>query len=64
MFTVPASNVSVPFTVVMRTRSRVPPRAGEFPADITIAPAPAVYKTVPDSTQVLLPIRLRIAEPD
>ena len=30
----PASKVSVPFTVVMRTRSRVPPSAGDAPAPL------------------------------
>ena len=54
----PASKVSVPFTVVMRTRSRVPERVTVPPKAETIDVA-----SVPLQTQVLFPKDAIIANP-
>lgn len=56
----PASKVSVPFTVVMRTRSRAPPSASE-PPDTYIAPPDEV--TVPVQTQVFVACSVNTKEP-
>ena len=51
MLTVPASNVSVPLTVVMRTRSRVPPSAN-VPLPICPLP-PSIELTTAEAIQVV-----------
>ena len=48
----PASNVSVPLTVVIRTRSNVPDRANE-PAE-NYPNAPSLRHNDPDSVQALV----------
>ena len=57
----PASNVSVPFTVVTRTRSRVPERVTE-PPQFHVA-AWSERPPVPAFTHTLDPVVLIIAEP-
>ena len=52
MLTVPASNVSVPLTVVMRTRSSVPPREGELPPIEKTTPVPFVPAITPVAIQL------------
>ena len=47
----PASKVSVPLSVVMRTRSRVPPSASE--PFVKYVPAPSDRPTLPAAAQVL-----------
>ena len=49
----PASKVSVPFTVVMRTRSSAPPNVGETPPQNCV-PVEGTILTVPEFTHVLL----------
>jgi hypothetical protein len=51
-FITPASKVSVPLTVVMRTRSSVPDSPTTL-ADIAIAPEASVLRTSPLPTQLL-----------
>jgi hypothetical protein len=58
MFIEPASKVSVPFTVVNRMRSNVPPKFGEYPevAQETVLDE----ATTPETTQTLFEPKLEI----
>ena len=58
----PASKVSVPFTVVMRTRSRVLERDLEPP--LRHGALPVFIARMPDSVQVLVETTSTFAEPD
>jgi hypothetical protein len=62
MLIVPASKVSVPFTVVMRTRSKVPLRAGDEPPDINIADI-VLSDNVPVPHHVFDPIKVSVTAP-
>ena len=62
MLIVPASKVSVPLTVVMRTRSSVPEVV--FVPLVTVAPFPeVVFAVVPEITQILLPTKVMVIAP-
>ena len=66
MLMVPASKVSVPLTVVMRTRSRVPDSV-LFPPDKLLAPFAGVFVvllTLPEDTHALVEILVKTTEPD
>jgi hypothetical protein len=63
MFIEPASKVSVPFTVVMRTRSKVPLRAGDEPLDINIAEVDVLSDSVPVPHHVFDPIKVSVTAP-
>ena len=57
----PASNVSVPFTVVMRTRSNVPLKV-IFPL-VVIVPAPSVLAITPEAVQIFEPKVVKVKLP-
>ncbi len=59
---VPASKVSVPPTVVMRTRSRVPERAN-VPPETRVDVADVEPLNAPDATHVFPVIKVKIKEP-
>ena len=61
MLIVPASKVSVPFTVVMRTRSSVPERA-IFPAVVPTV-ADACRPIQPFAVQLLPVVKVKTIEP-
>ena len=60
----PASKVSVPLRVVMRTRSRAPERAGELPAVKLLAVVPLVKAVVPEKHHVFDPKKAKLIIPD
>ncbi len=62
MLMVPASKVSVPLTVVMRTRSKAPPRAPEEPPTVIEINVPLSVRT-PLATQVFEPSRFNTTAP-
>ena len=57
MLMVPASKVSVPLEVVMRTWSRVPPRACD--PLVIYSPTPVELPTLPEQTQVVPVCRVK-----
>ena len=62
MLIVPRSKVSVPVVVVMTTRSRAPPSAGDTPAAAKQTASVLVKLHIP--VQVLLPSKVKIAVPE
>lgn len=58
----PASNVSVPLPVVMRTRSRVPESVLE-PAHIIVPAPPDAFEMTPCATHKFDPIAVKMTEP-
>ena len=60
----PASNVSVPLTVVIRTLSNAPAKLGETPPNDVVNINVAVLAKIPDATHVLLDIRVKTTFPE
>ena len=64
MLIVPASNRSVPLTVVMRTLSSAPERLAEVPEKVFTLTVFAVSQIVPEQTHVFELIKNKVAVPE